>query len=552
MLYEPRTQTPHLRDAILAALSGLPHGRLIDAVTRLFGTPMLPHQDGPEVSYLAERYRAQYRIDQNKRYIAELAQKPSVGDANDLRGLFVTLEAPGGMQTWPQDVGFAFQRVAGMNPVVLRRALEPPRNMAFGEAQAAAQLPKGATLQALAKDGRLFLCDYGILEGIPTNQYQGRIMTTLAPLALFYADAKGELQPLAIQLGQDPAASAVVTPLDDPKLWLIAKTFIQIADMNHHEMGTHLCRTHFVLEAFAVAAERQLSPRHPVAVLLKPHLRILLFNNLEGRELLIGPKGLATRIMGGGNDGSLEIVRRAYAGYAPRGVEPWTFESWDLPMELETRGVGVGSALVEYPYRDDGLQLWEALRRYVTDYLGIYYAGDADVAGDAEVQAWVAELASPTGGKIARIAPPKGIADLVTILTRLIFTCGPQHSAINFAQYDSAAFAPNMAAAAYAPAPQDLRSLRASDLDALLLRILPPPEQAAFQLELIALLTCYRFDRLGYYQPGDFVDPQTQHAIDGFKKALDQASFTIATRNRTRPQPYRWMKPEHITNSTSI
>lgn len=552
MLEEPRTHTPSLRDAIGAALSGLPKGVLIDAAIRLFGSRILPREDGPEVCYLSERYRAQYKIDQNKRYNRALAQKASVDSAEDFRRLFVTLDAPAGMQSWPQDVGFAFQRVAGMNPVVLRRLDETPRNLALGEAQVASLLPRGATLAALAKDGRLYLCDYGILEGVKANQYQGRPMSTQAPLALFYADDEGQLQPLAIQLGQDAAADSVVTPLDDPKLWLIAKTYLQIADMNHHEMGTHLCRTHFLLEAFAVAAERQLSLRHPVAVLLRPHLRILLFNNLEGRELLIGPKGLATRIMAGGNDGSIEIVKRACEGYAPRGVAPWSFESWDLPLELEARGVGKGSALVEYPYRDDGLQLWEALRRYVTDYLGIYYATDADVAQDSEVQAWVTELASPEGGKVARIAPPKSAAELATILTRILFTCGPQHSAVNFAQYDSAAFAPNMAAAAYARPPQNLRSLAGEELDALLLRILPPPEQAAFQLELIALLTCYRFDRLGFYQPDDFADPQTQRAIAGFQKSLEQASFTIATRNRSRAQPYPWMKPENILNSTSI
>ncbi len=552
MLLEPRTHTPSIRDAIGAALSGLPKGVLIDAVTRLFGSRILPREDGPEVSYLTERFRAQYRIDQNKRFNAELAKRPSVSSADELRRLFVTLGAPAGMESWPKDVGFEFQRVAGMNPVVLRCAEEPPRNMAFSEAQAASLLPKGTTLAALAKDGRLFLCDYGILEGVPTNQFQGRPMMTLAPLALFYADEQGRLQPLAIQLGQDAAAESVVTPKDDPRLWLIAKTYLQIADMNHHEMGTHLCRTHFLLEAFAVAAERQLSVRHPVAVLLKPHLRILLFNNLEGRELLIGPKGLATRIMAGGNDGSIEIVRRARAGYAPRGVAPWSFESWDLPMELEARGVGKGSALLEYPYRDDGLLLWEALLSYVTDYLGIYYSSDADVAGDAEVQAWVSELAAPEGGNVPRIAPPRSVADLATILTRLVFTCGPQHSAVNFAQYDSAAFAPNMAAAAYAPPPQNLRSLTGAELDALLLRILPPPEQAAFQLELIALLTCYRYDRLGFYQPNDFVDPETQRSITGFLKSLDLATLTIATRNRSRSEPYPWMKPENITNSTSV
>jgi arachidonate 15-lipoxygenase len=552
MLSEPRTENPRLRDAIRAALTVLPKGVLVDAANRLFGSPILQREDGPEVCYLTERFRAQYKIDQNKRYTGALAKQQSVQSADDFRRLFVTLEAPLSMKSWPGDTGFAFQRVAGMNPVVLRRANELPQKLGLGEAQAAPMMPIGATLAALAKDGRLFVCDYAMLDGIPTNQYNGRPMLTLAPIALFYADDKGALQPIAIQLGQDPATAPVITPSDDEKLWLIAKTYLQIADMNHHEMGTHLCRTHFLLEPFAVASHRQLSTRHPVATLLKPHLRILLFNNLEGRELLIGPKGLATRIMAGGNEGSLEIVRRAYAGHVPKAVEPWTFESWDLPLELDARGVGRGSALTEYPYRDDGLQLWNALLRYVTDYLGVYYATDADVAKDAEVQAWVGELASPQGGKIPRIVPPRGIAELATILTRIIFTCGPQHSAVNFAQYDSCAFAPNMAAAAYAPPPQELRSLGGGALDSLLLRVLPPPEQAAFQLELIALLTCYRFDRLGYYQPNDFCDPQTAPAIAGFQNALELASLTIATRNRVREQPYHWMKPENVMNSTSI
>src|SRR5436190_1431492 len=60
LLLEPRTHTPSLRDAICAALSALPRGVLIDAATRLFGTPILHHEDGPEVGYLTERYRAQY------------------------------------------------------------------------------------------------------------------------------------------------------------------------------------------------------------------------------------------------------------------------------------------------------------------------------------------------------------------------------------------------------------------------------------------------------------------------------------------------------------
>jgi hypothetical protein len=47
-----------------------------------------------------------------------------------------------------------------------------------------------------------------------------------------------------------------------------------------------------------------------------------------------------------------------------------------------------GLWLHDYPYAQDGLNLWGALLGYFTDYLGLYYSGDADVAGDSELQAW--------------------------------------------------------------------------------------------------------------------------------------------------------------------
>jgi arachidonate 15-lipoxygenase len=535
LLDEPGTQLPHHLDAIFGVFK-----------------KMIPRSDAPDVHYVAERFCAQAKIGQNQHYIGEVSKKPAFESVEEFKQLFVTLETPLSLENWPQDAFFSMQRVAGMNPVVLRRAYEPPRKLAVDDARVGALLPRGLTLADAAKTGRLYACDYGLLDGIPLAEYQGRPLFTAAPVALFWVDDKGELQPLAIQLGQEPAPGAVVTPLDDPKVWLIAKTYLQIADMNLHEMGTHLCRTHFLIEGFQVAAARQLSSRHPVKVLLQPHLRILIFNNFEGRELLIGPKGVASQIMAGGNDGSIEIVRRAYEGYGPRGIAPWTFESWDLPKELAERGVDDRSLLPDYPYRDDGLLVWEALQRYVLDYLQVYYSSDGEVAQDVEVQAWVADLQSAEGGRVPRIAPPQTIAELATILTRILFTCGPQHSAINFSQYDFASFAPNMSAAAYARPPQDLRSWRGDDLDALLLRMLPPPGQAVSQLKLIAELCVYRYDRLGYYEPNDFVDPLTRRPISVFHKSLEQAGMTIATRNRNRAFPYPYMRPDLITNSTSI
>ncbi|MDB9309816.1 lipoxygenase family protein [Aphanizomenon sp. CS-733/32] len=44
-------------------------------------------------------------------------------------------------------------------------------------------------------------------------------------------------------------------------------------------MSSHLCRTHFVMEPFAVVTPRQLAQNHPLRILLKPHFRFMLANN---------------------------------------------------------------------------------------------------------------------------------------------------------------------------------------------------------------------------------------------------------------------------------
>jgi arachidonate 15-lipoxygenase len=325
-------------------------------------------------------------------------------------------------------------------------------------------------------------------------------------------------------------------------------------------MGTHLRRTHFILEGFAVAASRTLSARHPVAVLLRPHLRVLLWNNFEGRELLLSPNGFATQLMAGGLAGSAEIVKRCYAGVEVppiagiprRDVPAWTIEDFDLPLSLQKRGVADSAALPDYPYRDDGLLVWQAVRDYVSSYLRLYYASDADVVDDTEIQAFVAELVDPAAGKVKGLSAPRVIDDLVTLLTRIVFTCGPQHAAVNFPQYDMAGFAPSMPAAAYAPPPQDPKAQSDAFHDGFLLQALPPPGQAELQVKTTFELVSYRFDKLGHYESDDFSDARALAVIAEFQKRLAGVTDTINARNAKRARPYPWFLPERITNSTSI
>jgi arachidonate 15-lipoxygenase len=473
------------------------------------------------------------------------------------RDLFGHMPRPAYMDPWPGDDAFLRQRVAGVNPVVLRRVDSLPANLSVSDARLAGVLPAGLTLAALARGGRLFLCDYAMVEGITLGVTPAGPKYVGAPLALFFVDDAGALRSLCIQLGQSPD-DPVVTPRDPA--WLLAKTYMQVADINHHELGTHLCRTHFVLEGFAVAAARTLSSRHPVAVLLRPHFRILLWNNFEGKMILLSASGLATQLLAGGAQGSVQLVQRSYAGYdappvagleRPR-VPGWTYASWDIPGELHSRGVADTSLLPDYPYRDDALSVWEAVGRFVRAYLSVYYASDEVVQADTELAAWAAELSDPQAGRVPDLPPLRGVEDLAALLTRVIFTCGPQHAAVNFPQYDAAAFVPNMPGAAYAPPPAGLLQLSADQLSAALMKALPGPAQAHLQVDTVTELTSYQFDKLGHYEPDDFTDPGALRAVAAFQADLAQVQSTIEARNARRSVPYLWLLPERIPNSTSI
>jgi arachidonate 15-lipoxygenase len=101
--------------------------------------------------------------------------------------------------------------------------------------------------------------------------------------------------------------------------------------------------------------------------------------------------------------------------------------------------------LPHYPYRDDGLLLWNAIQTFVSGYLNYFYPTDGAMVGDVELQSWAQELASDQGGKVKGM-PQRidRVQQLIEIVTTIIFTCGPQHSAVNFPQYEYMSFAANM------------------------------------------------------------------------------------------------------------
>jgi len=102
--------------------------------------------------------------------------------------------------------------------------------------------------------------------------------------------------------------------------------------------------------------------------------------------------------------------------------------------------------------------IWHAIKEWTGEFVAAHYGSDAEVRGDHDLQAWAAEIASPELGRLRDFgATPGGIEDrqdLIDILTMVIWTAGPQHAVVNFAQKDHQSFTPANPMAGYTEEPR--------------------------------------------------------------------------------------------------
>ncbi len=471
----------------------------------------------------------------------------------DILGEFDRLVAPFNrpamMRGHLMDRMFAEQRLAGVNPMKIERLREIPAEFPFTDAHLATAYEKSRKrrIEDECAGGRLFVADYRYMEDIPSGSFEGGAKFLPAPLVLFcWRESafghRGELVPIGISVRSGVnAESRVLTPRCNPLHWNLAKLAVQIADGNHHQMSSHLARTHFVMEPFAIATPRHLSYCHPIFLLLRPHLRFMLAQNSYGRIVLMTPGRVVDRLLGASLDGSFSLIAKAY--------ESWSFDKFNLPAELEIRGVGPDETLPHYPYREDAILIWDAVERFVSSYLKLYYLEDsADIEADEELQDWARELCSRDGGRVKGFPESiRTLSELTTILTTVIFTCGPQHAAVNFPQFDYMAHVPNMPLAAYAELPLD-----DSTEQETWRKVLPPRDRAIEQIQITFSLTTFRHDRLGHYLDTDFEDERAMECAHRFRQDLYDAEAIIESRNETRVLPYPYLQPSLIPNSIAI
>lgn len=427
------------------------------------------------------------------------------------------------------DALFAWQRVAGANPMTLRCATRLPEDFAVSESLW--QRAIGASsLAAALSEGRVFEADYTLLHGAVTNQYLGRQKYLCGARGLF-TSVSGPLMPVAIQL--EPGGR-VFAP-GDGAAWSMAKYCLQVADANVHETMEHLGATHMVMEAVGIAARRQLAARHPVMVLLEHHLAGTFAINESAKTSLIAPEGVIDRVFSARIDVAASLVRVALDRFSLQDRAP--------ALELRARGVDDPSRLPEYPYRDDVLRVYGAIERFVDGFVRAYYADDAAVRADPELRAFVGELGSPIGGALRGVRPVETVDALVTLLTNVVHVASAQHAAVNFPQYDFFGWGANTAGACWAPPPKE----GATEAD--LLAMMPTWDCLMLQADTVFQLAGIYHGRLGDY---DLRDARLNDLAARFNADLAAVERVIAADDAGRRMSYGYLLPSKIPPSINI
>ncbi|MBS0482786.1 MAG: arachidonate 15-lipoxygenase [Proteobacteria bacterium] len=484
-----------------------------------------------------------------------VAREEALGNAfpqslESYRDLFQNIALPGIAWCFQDDHEFARLRVAGPNPMLLKQIHAIPAKFPI-TAQAYAGVVNGDTLSAALTDQRLYVLDYHALDVLVPGSTDGQAKYIACPIALFAVPPGGaSLVPVAIQCGQDPDENPIFTPgpqADRQWGWEIAKLVVQVADGNWHELFAHLAHTHLVIEAVAVATRRHLAEVHPLWALLVPHFEGTLFINYEAATSLIVPGGPIDRIFGGTIASSQKMAADARLGF--------DFTLRMPPNDFKARGVDDAGKLPDYPYRDDALLVWQAIREWVQGYVGLYYCDDTAVIGDTELAAWAADIVGE--GRVKGFGPIQTRHQLVDACAMVLFTASAQHAAVNFPQAAIMEFAPAVTGALWQDVPQQREGHDRKDW----LDHMPPSALALKQLEVLYLLGSLQYRPLGTYlsrdfpYPAWFTDPQvtgSEGPLVRFQAALAKVEERIVARNAERRVAYPFLLPSAVPTSINI
>ncbi|CAL5043183.1 unnamed protein product [Urochloa decumbens] len=483
---------------------------------------------------------------------------------------------------WFRDEEFARETLAGMNPLSIQLVTELPiksklDEQTYGPGDSLItkeliekQINGVMTADEAVAKKKLFMLDYYDMFLPYVHAVRELEGTTLyASRTVFFLEEEGTLRPVAIELTRPkspnmPQWRQVFTPgssVADSWLWQLAKAQVLAHDTGYHQLVSHWLRTHCCVEPYVIAANRQLSQMHPIYRLLHPHFRFTMEINAQARASLINADGVIESSFSPGKY-SMLLSSGVYDTF-------WEFDKEALPADLLRRGMAfqrddgeLELTIKDYPYANDGLLIWDAIKDWVSEYVNHYYAAASDITGDKELQLFWTEVRT-RGHADKRDEPWWPVLDsresLVQVLSTIIWVASGHHAAVNFPQYPYAGYFPNHPTTARRNMPTETGDMRAflEDPEKVLLDTFPSQYQSTLALPVLNLLSSHSAgeEYLGVHsEPAWMADAEMRAAFERFNgrmmdiaETIDRRNKDPALKNRKGPGvvPYVQLKPNY-------
>lgn len=326
--------------------------------------------------------------------------------------------APGILSNYSSDLAFSMERLANA-PFSLRAVI--PGLIPFAVDDAIATTVAGLTTAQLAAAGQLFYVDHSDQATLDTTKN----MYAAACSALFYIDPNsGDFLPLAIKT--NVGSNLVYTPQDSEHDWTLAKIMFNVNDFFYHQTW-HLAATHEVIQIIWMAAIRTLGQNHPVYALM---------DRLTYQVFAIQPLAAAKLFATGGAFDQIfpytGTAAQAYSSnlyYSGAGCILTNYFQNDLSIRGLTDLTGK-SVFKHFPYFEDASVIYNAQRAFITAFVNSYYASDADILADTEIQAWATE-ANGAAAVLDFTAAILTRDTLVDVLTHIAHLSSTVHHTVN-------------------------------------------------------------------------------------------------------------------------
>ncbi|KAF7837276.1 linoleate 9S-lipoxygenase 5-like [Senna tora] len=467
---------------------------------------------------------------------------------------------------WRTDEEFAREMLAGVNPVIISRLQEfppvsklDPKTYGNQNSTITAELLEhnleGLTIEEALENKKLYILDHHDALMPYLSKINSTNTKTYATRTLLFLQDDGTLKPLAIELSlphpqgdHHGAVSKVFTPAQEgvaASVWQLAKAYAAVNDSGYHQLVSHWLHTHAVIEPFIIAANRQLSVLHPIYKLLQPHFKDTMNINALARQTLINAGGILEQTVFPGKF-ALEMSAVVYKN--------WVFTEQALPADLLKRGMAIpdsscphGLRLVieDYPYAVDGLEIWDAIVTWVSEYCSFYYSSDDMVEKDAEVQLWWKEVREKGHGDLKDKAwwpEMRTRGELIESCTIIIWVASALHAAVNFGQYPYAGYLPNRPTVSrrFMPEPgsPEYAELE-SNPDLAFLKTITAQFQTLLGVSLIEILSRHSTDEVYLGQrdaPNWTSDAEPLAAFERFGQRLVEIENRITEMNKDK----RW------------